>query len=62
LEKQLKNSGSRSRGPRIGAYGVEKIYQLDVEDIREEFLRPAEIMKHDTRAAATILSERFSLN
>ncbi|MBW2050538.1 MAG: hypothetical protein JRJ09_18725 [Deltaproteobacteria bacterium] len=47
---------------KIGAYGVEKIYQLDVEDIREELLRSAEIIKQDTRAAADILREKFNLN
>ncbi|MBW2064091.1 MAG: hypothetical protein JRJ03_04065 [Deltaproteobacteria bacterium] len=47
---------------KIGAYGVEKIYELDVEDIREEILRSAEIIKGDTRAAADILREKFNLN
>jgi malate dehydrogenase len=46
---------------RIGPYGVEKIYQLPVEDIREQMKRSAGIIKEDTRIAAEILKEKFEI-
>lgn len=45
---------------KIGAYGVEKIYELDIQDIKEEILRSADIIKEDTGVAAGILADKFS--
>jgi malate dehydrogenase len=46
---------------KIGPGGVEKIYELEVPDIREDLERSAAPIKEDTRAAARILEERFGL-
>jgi malate dehydrogenase len=46
---------------KIGPYGVEKIYQLDVEDIREGITRSAGIIKEDITSAAKILKEEFGI-
>ncbi len=47
---------------KIGPYGVEKIYELPVEDIREEMDRSAGIVKEDIKTAAEILKKKFSIN
>ncbi len=46
---------------KIGPYGVEKIYQLPVEDIREQMGRSAIIIKEDTRIAAEILKQKYGI-
>jgi malate dehydrogenase len=46
---------------RIGSFGVERIYELPVEDIREKMERSAEIVKEDIRIASVILKERFGI-
>jgi malate dehydrogenase len=46
---------------KIGPYGVEKIYQLDVADIREGMAWSAAIIKEDIQAAAKILKEEFGI-
>jgi malate dehydrogenase len=46
---------------RIGPYGVEKIYELPVEDIRSQLERSASIIKEDIKAAAGILKEKFGI-
>ena len=46
---------------RIGAGGVEKIYQLPVADIREALNRSAAIIREDTLLAAEILEEKFGI-
>ncbi|MCK5552387.1 MAG: hypothetical protein KAJ09_04520 [Deltaproteobacteria bacterium] len=46
---------------KIGSYGVEKIYELPVEDIREMMERSAESVKEDIRAASAMLKENFGL-
>lgn len=46
---------------KIGPYGIEKIYELPVDDIREEMLRSAGMIKKDIRAAAKILKEKFGI-
>ncbi len=47
---------------RIGPGGVEEIYELEVEDILEELRVSAEAIKEDTRGAARILEEKFSIS
>jgi len=46
---------------KIGPYGVEKIYELDVDDIRPELDRSAAIIKGDIRTAAEMLKEGFGI-
>jgi malate/lactate dehydrogenase len=46
---------------KVGSYGVEKIYELPVEDIREMMGRSAELVKEDIRAASAMLKENFGL-
>jgi malate dehydrogenase len=46
---------------KIGPYGLEKIYELDVADIREGLVRSAAIIKEDIKAAAKILKEEFGI-
>jgi malate dehydrogenase len=46
---------------KIGPYGVEKIYELKVDDIREEIKRSASIIKDDIKIASAILKERFGI-
>jgi malate dehydrogenase len=45
----------------IGPYGVEKIYELPVDDIRAGLEKSAEIIKEDIRTAAGILDEKFGI-
>lgn len=46
---------------KIGARGVERIYELEVEDIKEDLERSAALIKEDTIAASRILKERFGI-
>ena len=46
---------------KIGPYGVEKIYELPVEDIKGEIMRSAGIIKEDTRVAAAFLKETYGM-
>jgi malate dehydrogenase len=46
---------------KIGSYGVEKIFELPVADIREDIVRSAGPIKEDTKIAAEILKERFGI-
>lgn len=46
---------------KIGPYGVEKIYRLPVEEIRDELERSASLVKEDLRAASIILQEKFDI-
>ncbi|MGQ9859505.1 MAG: lactate/malate family dehydrogenase [Thermodesulfobacteriota bacterium] len=46
---------------KIGPGGVEEIYELEVEDIREALRASAAPIKEDTRIAADILREKFSI-
>ncbi len=45
----------------IGAYGVEKIYGLDIEEIRPDLERSANLVKQDIRAAADLLDKEFGI-
>lgn len=47
---------------KIGPYGVEKIYELPVDDIRGGLERSAAIIKEDIKAAAGILKEKFGIS
>jgi len=46
---------------KIGPYGVEKIYELPVEDIRSQLERSAAIIKEDIKGAAEILKEKYGI-
>jgi malate dehydrogenase len=46
---------------RIGSEGVEKIFELPVDDIREDMDRSASIVKEDIRTAAEILQANYGL-
>jgi len=46
---------------KIGPYGVEKIYELPVDDLRPELERSAAIIKEDIKSAAAILKEKFGI-
>jgi malate dehydrogenase len=46
---------------KIGPYGVERIYELDVEDIREDLESSAAIIKEDIKGAAKILKDKFDI-
>ncbi len=46
---------------KIGSFGVEKIYELPVEDIREKIERSAESVKEDIRVASVILKEDLGI-
>jgi malate dehydrogenase len=47
---------------KIGPYGVEKIYELPVEDIRSQLERSAAIIKEDIKGAAEILKEKYRIS
>jgi malate dehydrogenase len=47
---------------KIGPYGVEKIYELSVQDIRGQLERSAAIIKEDIHGAAEILKEKFGIS
>ena len=46
---------------KIGPYGVEKIYELPVEDFRGQLEGSAAIIKEDIKAAAKILKEKYGI-
>lgn len=46
---------------RIGRDGVEKIYELPVDDIRERIMESASIIKKDIKHAASILRDKYSI-
>jgi malate dehydrogenase len=46
---------------KIGSYGVEKIYELPVDAIRQDIERSADLIKEDTKVAAAILKEGFGI-
>jgi malate/lactate dehydrogenase len=46
---------------RIGPYGVEKIYELPVDDIRDQLEGSADFIKDDIKAAKKILKEKFQI-
>jgi malate dehydrogenase len=46
---------------KIGPYGLEKVYEVDVADIRENIMRSTAIIKEDIKAAAEILKEEFGI-
>jgi malate dehydrogenase len=46
---------------KIGAYGVEKIYTLQIDDIRQDIERSAEIIKEDLKIAREILEKKFGI-
>jgi malate dehydrogenase len=46
---------------KIGSGGVEGIYELPVEDIRDALEQSAQPIKEDTRIAAAILKEQFGI-
>ncbi len=46
---------------RIGREGVEKIYELPVEELRDELQKSASSIKEDIKVAASILKEKFSI-
>jgi len=45
----------------IGPYGIDRIYELPVDDIREDLERSAAIIKEDIKGAAAILKEKFDI-
>jgi malate dehydrogenase len=47
---------------KIGPYGVEKIYELPVQDIRGQLERSAAIIKVDIKGAAEILKEKYGIS
>ncbi len=47
---------------KIGPYGVETIYELPVEDIRQEMDRSAGIVKEDIKIAAKALKDNFGVD
>ncbi|MEE9613092.1 MAG: hypothetical protein V3W19_17685 [Desulfatiglandales bacterium] len=47
---------------KIGPYGVETIYELPVEDIRQEMDRSAGIVKEDIKIAAEIIKDNFGVD
>ena len=46
---------------KIGPFGLEKIYELDIDDIRQEMARSAGTIKEDIKAAARLLREKFGI-
>jgi len=46
---------------KVGSLGVEKIYELPIEDIQEQIDRSAESVKEDIKAAAVMLKEDFGI-
>jgi malate dehydrogenase len=46
---------------KIGPYGVERIYELDIDDIQDEIRKSAEIIKKDITLAAGILKEKYGI-
>jgi malate dehydrogenase len=46
---------------KIGPHGVERIYELDVTDVRQDMARSAAIVKEDIKGAAAVLREKFDI-
>jgi malate dehydrogenase len=46
---------------KIGSYGVEKIYEVPIDDIRGRIERSAQSIKADIQVAAAILTDKFGL-
>ncbi len=46
---------------RIGRNGIEKIYELPVDDLRDQLNQSASVIKDDIRLAASVLKEQFSI-
>jgi malate dehydrogenase len=46
---------------RIGRDGVEKIYELPVDDLRDRLMESAAIIKEDIKHASSILKDKFSI-
>ena len=61
-EKDGLDSMSYGVPAKIGPYGLEKIYELPVDDIRDEIHRSAGIIKEDIKIAATILKDKFGIS
>ena len=61
-EKDGLDSMSFGVPAKIGPFGLEKVYELDVEDIREEIERSAAVIKEDIKMAAQILKEEFGIS
>jgi malate dehydrogenase len=47
---------------KIGPYGVEKIYELPVDDIRQELDQSAGIVKEDIKIAAKVIKDNFGVD
>ena len=47
---------------KIGPYGLERIYELPVEDFRGQLERSAAIIKEDIKAAAGILKDKYGIS
>lgn len=64
LLKQEDGLDSMSFGvpAKIGPYGVEKIYELPVDDFRGDLERSAAIIKEDIKGAAEILKEKYGIS
>ncbi len=45
----------------VGPDGVEKVYELEIDDIREQIDRSAAFIKDDIKGAAGILKEKFDI-
>ena len=46
---------------KIGPYGIEKIYELDVTGMRQEMERSADVAKQEIRAAAELLKTKLGM-
>ena len=46
---------------KIGPYGVEKIYELPVDDVRDGLERSASLIKEDLKASQQILQDKFGI-
>ena len=47
---------------KIGRNGVEKIYELPVDDIRDQLDRSAAIVKEDIKGASELLKEKYGIH
>lgn len=46
---------------KIGSYGVEKIYELDISDVQEAIERSAGLVKEDIMIAAQVIKEKYNI-
>jgi malate/lactate dehydrogenase len=46
---------------RIGSHGVERVYELPVDDVREALERSAAEIKQDLKIAAKTLREKYAI-